>query len=196
MYFLFIIYYYTPRALCMQAGAHSPHHTPCPRIIILNYENCMSNFFFSLSIFWDTGVLYIRASLELTIYVSQAGLNTLSVLSVSPWSVGIAMLWTTTLGWSEHKIHKLLGDLSSEGLSYKFMVRKRQKPKGQHQNSNRTRKKTLIFGKFWKSKIWTTREETIFLFLRYLSPDLLLIFMYFYQWTWALPEYLKDYLWS
>lgn len=44
--------------------------TPCPMIIILSYESCMNNFFFSLSIFETQVYSASWASLELIIYAS------------------------------------------------------------------------------------------------------------------------------
>lgn len=103
---------------------------PRPIIIILNYESCMNNFFFSLSIF-ETRVYSVSwASLELIIYVSQAGLKkSYRYFWVRLWSGRIILLWTTILCLSEHETHKLLAYLSSEDVSYKFTVRKSQKPK-------------------------------------------------------------------
>lgn len=103
--------------------------TPCPIIIILNYESCMNNFF-SLFIF-ETQVYSVSwASLELIIYVSQAGLKkSYQYFWVSLWSDRIILLWSTILCLSEHETHKLLAYLSSKDVSYKFTVRKSQKPK-------------------------------------------------------------------
>lgn len=99
----------------------------------------MNNFFFSLSIS-ETQVNAVSwANPELILYVSQAGLRVLLVLLSQSCSGGIILLWSTILCLSEHETHKLLADLSSKGVSYKFMEKK-PKTKDQQQSPNRTPK--------------------------------------------------------
>lgn len=151
--------------------------TPCPIIIILNYESCMNNFFFSLSIF-ETRVDSVSwASLELIIYVSQAGLKkSYRYFWVRLWSGRITLLWTTILSiwtWNPQTISILI----IWRCELQVHSEKKPKTKDQQQSSNKTPQ--IKTSKYLEEQELNYQRRNNCLISKAPNPNLLLIYTYF-----------------